>query len=345
MSLITFTKQGMYVPQADVYIDPWRPVPRAFITHGHSDHARWGCTSYLTHNHNIPILQRRLGAQQYQGVAYGQNIEINGVKFSFHPAGHVLGSSQVRVEYKGEIWVASGDYKTQFDGISTAFEPIQCHTFITESTFGLPVYNWREQQDVIADINQWWQQNKQIGKCSIIFAYSLGKAQRILANVDASIGTIFVHSAVANINEAYAEAGVLLPPYQKVSADIDKSSYKGALIIAPASSDNTPWMKKFEPYSTGIASGWMALRGARRRMSADKGFVLSDHADWQGLNDAIKETNAQKVIVTHGYTQVFARWLTEQGYEAHAIETRFTGETITPFDDTDQTLPSMEETA
>jgi putative mRNA 3-end processing factor len=328
MPLINFTDKGMYVPEADVYIDPWRTVNRALITHGHSDHARSGSDYYLTHHQNVPILKRRLGNQQFQGIEYDKVITINGVQFSFHPAGHVLGASQIRIEYKGEVWVASGDYKLQHDGVSQQFETVKCHTFITESTFGLPIYNWMPQREVMDEINAWWSKNAAVGKCSVIYAYSLGKAQRILQNVNHDIGPVFVHGAVASMNEAYTEAGVTMKSYQKVSADVDKSSYKKALIIAPSNADASPWMKKFEPYSTAFASGWMAIRGNRRQLAADRGFVLSDHADWNELNIAVKETGAEKVIVTHGFTDIFARWLNEKGIEAKTVKTEYSGEAI-----------------
>lgn len=328
MPLLNFTDKGMYVPAADVYIDPWRAVNRALITHGHSDHARSGSSAYLTHHNSIPILKKRLGNLNYQGVEYGETIDINGVKFSFHPAGHVLGSSQIRIEHKGEVWVASGDYKLQNDGVCAPFEPVKCNTFITESTFGLPVYNWMPQQDVFTEINEWWAKNAEQGRCSIIYAYSLGKAQRILQHVNQQIGPVFVHGAVAGMNEAYADAGIVLKPYTKVSADIDKSHYRKALIIAPSSADASPWMKKFEPYSTAFASGWMAVRGNRRRLAADRGFVLSDHADWAELNAAVKETDATQVLVTHGFTDTFARWLCENGYDARAVKTEYAGEQL-----------------
>lgn len=328
MPLLNFTDKGMYVPAADVYIDPWRAVNRALITHGHSDHARSGSSAYLTHQHSIPILKKRLGNLNYQGVEYGETIDINGVKFSFHPAGHVLGSSQIRIEHKGEVWVASGDYKLQNDGVCAPFEPVKCNTFITESTFGLPVYNWMPQQEVFNEINEWWAKNAEQGRCSIIYAYSLGKAQRILQHVNQQIGPVFVHGAVAGMNEAYADAGIALNPYTKVSADIDKSHYRKALIIAPSSADASPWMKKFEPYSTAFASGWMAVRGNRRRLAADRGFVLSDHADWAELNAAVKATEATQVLVTHGFTDTFARWLCENGYDARAVKTEYAGEQL-----------------
>ncbi|MFN5922203.1 MAG: ligase-associated DNA damage response exonuclease [Bacteroidota bacterium] len=332
MPLLNFTDKGMYVPAADVYIDPWRAVKKALITHGHSDHARSGSSAYLTHHQSIPILTKRLGNLNYQGVEYGEIITINGVKFSFHPAGHVLGSSQIRIEHQGEVWVASGDYKLQNDGVCTPFEPVKCNTFITESTFGLPVYNWMPQQDVFNEINEWWSKNAEQGRCSIIYAYSLGKAQRILQHVNEYIGPVYVHGAVAGMNEAYAEAGIELKPYTKVSSDIDKSLYRKALIIAPSSADASPWMKKFEPYSTAFASGWMAVRGNRRRLSADRGFVLSDHADWGEVNTAVKATEASQVLVTHGFTDTFSRWLCENGYDARPVKTEYAGEQLSTED-------------
>ena len=326
MALIEFTDKGMYCPQADVYIDPWRAVNKALITHGHSDHARYGSAAYFTHHQNVPIIKRRLGNIEVTGFNYEETILINGVTFSFHPAGHVLGSSQIRVEYKGEVWVASGDYKTEADGVCEPFTPVKCHTFITESTFGLPVFNWSSQKHIMDEINHWWQSNVNNGKASVILAYSLGKAQRILCNINAEIGPVYVHGAVAEMNEACAEAGLLLPPYQKVTAGLVKDDFRKALIIAPSSANNTPWMKKFEPYATAVASGWMALRGARHWQAADKGFVLSDHADWPSLNQAVAETGAENIIATHGYTEAFANWLTEKGYNARMVQTGFVGE-------------------
>lgn len=324
--LIQFTDKGMYVPRADVYIDPWKPVARALITHAHGDHARWGMKHYLAHEQSIPILKRRLGPQQFEGIAYGKSIQINGVEFTFFPAGHVLGSAQIRVAYQGDVWVASGDYKTIDDGISPAFEPVQCNTFITESTFGLPVYNWKPQPDIMAQINAWWSANAAAGKCSIMFAYSLGKAQRILQHVDHQIGEVLVHGSVQNMNEAYEEAGVHLKPTKKVDQSFDKNIFKTALIFAPLSAEGSLWMKKFEPYTTAVASGWMGLRGAKRRDSADTGFVLSDHADWPGLNSAVKATGASQILVTHGYTAIYAKYLSEQGYDAQEVLTKFVGE-------------------
>ncbi len=327
MPLIKFTPNGMYVAAAGVHIDPWRAVDRAIITHAHSDHARSGMGSYLCHTQSVPILQHRLGAAiTVEGIPYGEVREINGVKFSLHPAGHVIGSAQVRVEYKGEVWVASGDYKTTPDGITPPFEAVRCNTFITECTFGLPVYTWQPQRVIFDGIDAWWRANAAEGITSIISAYSLGKAQRVIANVDTSIGPILTHGAVEACNVAIKAAGVALPETIQLTQATDKKLIKGALVVAPGSAMGTPWANKLRPFSTASASGWMQIRGWRRRSGVDRGFPLSDHADWPGLNEAVKATGAERVIATHGYTHQFSQWLREQGIEATTEETAFTGD-------------------
>ncbi|NRB64223.1 MAG: ligase-associated DNA damage response exonuclease [Saprospiraceae bacterium] len=337
MPLLEFTDRGIYCAQADVYIDPWRPVNRALITHGHADHARWGHKSYLCTRLAKPVIRFRLGPISVETVEYGEKRTINGVHFSFHPAGHIIGSAQIRVEYKGEVWVASGDYKIEDDGLATPFEPIPCHTFITESTFGLPVYEWQPQQNIMADINTWWRANTIAGKVSVISSYALGKAQRVMNGLDTSIGPILTHGAVENTNEILRLQGISLPETLRVVQGMKKKSFQNALVIAPPSAVGSTWIKKFQPYSLGIASGWMTLRGARRRRNADRGFILSDHADWKGLNEAITATGADRIIVTHGYTQIFSKWLNEQGYDAYAKDTEFEGEPNEEKDDTLET--------
>ena len=326
--LLQFTSKGIYCPPAGIYIDPWKPVDRALITHGHADHSRWGNKAYLSTDIAAPVIRHRLGQINLHTVKYGESIRINGVQFSFHPAGHIPGSAQIRVEHKGEVWVASGDYKLEDDGLSTAFEPIQCHTFITESTFGLPVYNWEPQELVFKDINDWWRKNQSEGKITLLTGYSLGKAQRILRGLDTSIGKIFTHGAVENINQVLRMQGIQLPATTQVTSDIHKNQLLGNIIVAPPNALNSTWMKRFKPISIGIASGWMTLRGARRRRAADRGFVLSDHVDWKDLNATIKMTEAERVIVTHGYSNIFVKWLNEQGIRAQVESTEYEGELV-----------------
>lgn len=342
--LLKFTSKGIWCEQADVYIDPWKPVNRALITHGHADHSRYGSKAYLATKSAAPVIKYRLGAINIDTVAFGEKTVINGVEFSFHPAGHILGSAQIRVAYKGEVWVASGDYKLENDGLAEPFELIRCHTFITESTFGLPVFNWKPQAVIFEDINNWWRANAAAGKVTFLTGYSLGKAQRILQGLDTSIGQIYTHGAVENINEVIRNQGINLPPTIRVTKEVPVKDYRKNIVIAPPSALNSVWMKKFKPISIGIASGWMALRGARRRKAAERGFVLSDHVDWNDLNQAVQETGAEKVIVTHGYTAVYKQYLEEIGLEAEAAETEFTGESIDTDDSSKETTTVVENT-
>jgi putative mRNA 3-end processing factor len=327
MRLLEFTDSGIYCPIADVFLDPWKPVKRALISHGHSDHAYAGHQYYLCTPLTASIIKHRLWLKDnVQEIPYGKTLSINGVDFSFHPAGHIPGSAQIRVSYQGEVWVFSGDYKRQTDEISTPFEVVPCHTFITESTFGLPIYRWKPQAHIFDDVNAWWHKNRSEGRVSVIAGYTLGKSQRILRHLDPSIGKILVHGAVDVMNHVLVQQGLSLPPTQRVTSDMPKNNIDGAIVICPPSAINSPWMRRFLPYTVGIASGWMALRGARRRRGADRGFILSDHADWNELNQTIKDTGASRVFVTHGYSEIFSQWLNDNGLEAHEVKTRYEGE-------------------
>ncbi len=325
--LIVLRPQGLYCPAGDFYIDPWRPVDRAVITHAHADHARPGHRHYLCSAEGAGLLRARLGNVSLQTLAWGEPLHWQGVRLSLHPAGHVLGSAQVRIEHRGQVWVASGDYYSAGTGehnpSCTAFEAQRCHCFITESTFGLPIYRWRPQAEVLADINAWWQGNADAGRPSLLMAYSLGKAQRLLAGVDAAIGPVLVHGAVEPLNQAYRAAGVALAPCQPAAQATTRAAWSRALIIAPPAVHGSAWARRFGEFSDAFASGWMQLRGARRRQGVDRGFVLSDHADWPGLQAAIRATGAERVIVTHGYEAVMVRWLREQGLQAGSFRTEF----------------------
>jgi putative mRNA 3-end processing factor len=329
--LLRFTDSGIYCEKGNFYIDPWKPVDRAVITHAHSDHARWGSRHYLAHSLSRRILQHRLGADiSLEVLDYGQAIYIQGVSVSLHPAGHIPGSAQVRVSHQGDTWVVSGDYKIEDDGFIAPFEAIRCNAFVTESTFGLPVYQWASQQIVFDQLNAWWKKNSAAGITSLVFAYALGKAQRLINGLDTSIGPIYTHGAVGNVNEALADDGFNIQPTTTVTPDTPKEAWQGGLVVAPPSAQGTPWMRKFKPYETAMASGWMMLRGTRRRRNTDRGFTLSDHADWNGLLAAIDATGAESVYVTHGYTDTFARYLREvKGLDAQPVRTSFVGESLT----------------
>lgn len=328
--LIRATPRGLYCEAGDFYIDPWRRVERALITHAHSDHARTGMTNYLTAQSGVNVLRERIGLNApVGGVAFGERRSIGDVIVSFHPAGHLLGSSQIRVEHKGEVWVVTGDYKIAPDVSCEAFEPVRCDHLITEATFALPVYRWPDSQLVFDQINQWWRDNQDEGRVSVLFAYSLGKAQRVLCGVDSSIGPIGVHGAVDKMLPHYKAAGRPIPETVKVGAETKDLLKGGGLIVAPGSVQNTPWLRKFAPYSLAFASGWMAVRGSRRRMALDRGFVVSDHVDWNGILEAVDASGAHTVGVTHGYADPLVRWLKEEkGLHAYEVPTRFTGEKV-----------------
>ena len=219
------------------------------------------------------MLKARLGEITLQTVPYGDSVVQNDVTVSLHPAGHVLGSAQVRLEHRGEVWVVSGDYKLEAEATCAPFEPLRCHTFVSESTFGLPIYRWRPQAEILLDIAAWWRRNAQAQRASVLFCYAFGKAQRILAGLRATdavdIGKLICHGAIEPLNRAYRESGVDLPPTHTV-ADVAKADISSALVLAPPSAGGTAWMRRFGDFSDGFASGWMQLRGARRRRSLDR---------------------------------------------------------------------------
>lgn len=333
MHILNFTDKGIYCIPGKFYIDPWKPVDYALITHGHADHARWGMTKYLCHHLTVPILHIRIGKDiQVQGIGYNEPININGVKVTFHPAGHIIGSAQIRMEYKGKVVVVSGDYKLQNDGLSTVFEPVKCHEFVTESTFGLPIYKWASTEKLNESMQNWVLQNQEIGKTSVFVGYSLGKAQRILNAVN-GIAPIYTHYSIAKLNQAYESAGIQLPNYETLDFRESVQHVNKGIVIVPPSLVDTAILKKIPNMVYAICSGWMQVRGARRWRSADAGFAVSDHADWDDLLKAVKETNAEKVYVTHGQTAVFAKYLNENGIEAVELHTAFGNE------DDDETTP------
>jgi len=320
--LVVARPEGLYCPAGDFFIDPWQPVAHALVTHAHGDHLRPGHGHYLTAEAGRHVVESRVGAVDLQTLAYGEAITHRGVRISFHPAGHVLGSAQIRLAHEGRVWVVSGDYKTGPDATCTPFEPVRCDVFVTESTFGLPVFRWAPQQDVFDALNAWWAGNATAGRASIVYAYAFGKAQRVLAGVDARIGPVIVHGAVATMDEAYRRSGVALPATCSV-LEATPGELRRCLVVAPPSAQGSAWTRRFGEYSDAFASGWMLLRGARRRRNVDRGFILSDHADWPGLLEAIAATGAPRVIVTHGYVEPLVRYLAEQGLESGAFKTAY----------------------
>jgi putative mRNA 3-end processing factor len=326
--LLRTDDRGLFCEAGGFHIDPWRPVPRAVISHAHGDHARWGSEAYLAAAASVPVLRRRLGEARIEGVPFGERVRMGEVTASFHPAGHVLGSAQVRVERGGEVWVFSGDYKRRADPTCEPFEPVPCHTFITEATFALPIYRWDETSVVAREIFDWWEANREAGRASVLFSYALGKAQRILGELARLTDrTVFVHGSIEPLNECYRQAGIMMLLTRPVSETAKGQSFAGELILAPPSAGGSTWMRRFGPASTAFASGWMRVRGTRRRRGFDRGFVVSDHADWPDLLQTFEDVGAERVLTTHGYAEPLARYLRERGRPAGTLATPFEGET------------------
>ncbi|MGG6239487.1 ligase-associated DNA damage response exonuclease [Nodosilinea sp. AN01ver1] len=327
MALITVRPEGLYCEKGDFYIDPWRSVQTALITHAHSDHARSGSVQYLATAQSEGILRRRLGGDiQLRGLTYGDRIKLGETWVSFHPAGHVLGSAQIRVEHKDEVWVVSGDYKRCADPSCAPFEVVPCDTFITEATFGLPIYRWESGAETVRRIYDWWQADPE--RPSILFCYAFGKAQRVLSELTKLTDRpVYVHGAIHVLTEIYREQGVAMVPTICTSEMPSSHRYTGDLVLAPPSGHRSSWMKRFKHPQTAFASGWMAVRGARRRRGYERGFVLSDHADWPGLIQTVKDTGAKTVYVTHGQSDVVSRYLQESlNLEAMPLKTLYEGE-------------------
>ncbi|WP_153556394.1 ligase-associated DNA damage response exonuclease [Roseimaritima sediminicola] len=321
--VLSVTDRGLYCAAGDFYVDPQRPVDHAVVTHAHTDHARWGCRRYLAASDSEHLLRMRMNKDaEFQFLPYGETITIRGVRVSFHPAGHMLGSAQVRIEHRGRVAVAMGDYKLDADPTCADWEPVRCHLMITESTFGLPIYRWKPNDVTAGEINDWWRANRDAGRCSVLYGYAVGKSQRLLAMLDPAIGPIFTHGAVEKGVAAYRDTGVGLPPTRYVGAVEGKPDWSGAMVVAVPSAHGTPWMRRFGKVSTAMASGWMAVRGARRRRALDRGFVVSDHVDWPSLIEAVNTCDPETLWVTHGYSAVVARYFQSQGRHAVVIDGR-----------------------
>lgn len=316
--------RGLACGAGGFWIDPWRPVDLAVVTHAHADHARPGCARYLAAAPGVPLLRRRLGPDAVvEGVPFGEPVRSGNVTLSFHPAGHVLGSAQVRIDDGHSAWVVSGDFKREADPTCDAYQPVRCDVLVTEATFALPIYRWRSGGEVVGEIRDWWQRARESGRCAVLFCYALGKAQRVLAELHA-LGIeeeVALHGAIAPLVDIYRDASIAMPPTTAVADAPDGVRWRGRLVLAPPSAAGSPWLRRFQPYTTAFASGWMRVRGNRRRRGVDRGFVLSDHADWPGLLQSVTESGARDVRCTHGYADVLARYLRDQGLEASVLET------------------------
>lgn len=314
--LLRLTNAGLYCDRGGFHIDPWNPVLRAVITHAHGDHAVKGSHRYLAAESGRRVLQHRMGPRAViDGLPFGEPLDLNGVRVSLHPAGHILGSAQVRVEYRDEVWVVSGDYKVAPDPTCDPFEPVRCHTFLTESTFAHPHYRWEPQSVTFVAIHEWWRGNQALGHASFLYAYSLGKAQRLVAGLDQSTGPVYAHPWIEDMNALYRDSGVALPPTRRLN-DLTAEDWPRALILLPPSAR---WDLGFTPlghYGTAFASGWMVLPDETAKRGVDRGFALSDHADHAELLQAVTATGAERILVTHGYIAEFVTTLKSHGFDA-----------------------------
>lgn len=318
--LLKLSPAGLFCPQGEFFIDPHQPVDRAIITHSHADHARKGSRRYLTASSGRGILAARLGPRaSIETLEYGETLSLNGVTVSLHPAGHILGSAQVRIEYKGEVWVVSGDYKVVPDTTCRPFEPVRCHTFITEATFGKPTFVWPDPQQVFTEIHDWWRANQKLGRASILYAYALGKAQRIHAGLDRRLGPIYLHPDVEQLTLEYRLAGVEFPRSTSTRFAVPPFSWSESILIAPPSAHGSAWARQFGPANVAFVSGWGLIPGTVERRGFPRGFVLSDHADWNELLFAVTATGAERVYVTHGDEEPLVRELTQRGLTASPL--------------------------
>jgi putative mRNA 3-end processing factor len=317
--LLAEKREGLQCAAGGFSLDPREPVPFAVVTHAHADHAVPGCGRYLCAAPSLPLLRHRLGADApIEAAAYGEPREIGPVRLSFHPAGHVLGSAQVRIEQEGSVWVATGDYKREADPTCAPFEPVRCDVLVTEASYALPVFRWDDPRDVLGDIFSWWQGNPR--RASLLFCYVLGKAQRILAGLaELTDRAVYVHGALEPITRIYRDAGIRMLPTLPVAETRKGRSFAGELVLAPITARGSTWMRRFGDSESAFASGSMRIRGQRRRRSFDRGFALSDHADWPGLLRTIEESGAKRVLATHGYREALVRYLTERGTEAAPV--------------------------
>lgn len=324
------TPKGLHSKTGGFYVDPYEGgVATAVISHAHSDHARPGSDRYICSETTVPLLRRRVGEDaDITGVPFGESLDFNGVSVSLHPAGHILGSAQVRVEQEGEVWVFTGDFKRSPDPTCRPFEVVECDTLITEATFALPVYRWKPGHEVAREVYEWWMSNRANGKTSLLAGYSLGKSQRLLAELTRFTDDgVLLHGALLDFVQMYRDAGVEMLPTQYVTEQPEDTDYSGDLVLCPPSALSSNWTRRFSDYSDGFASGWMRVRGIRRRRGYDAGFVMSDHADWPELLQTVRDTGASRVLATHGKTDAFIRYLREEmGVEADPLETAFQDE-------------------
>ena len=311
-NLILQKSQGLYCEPANVWIDPYKPVEKAIITHAHSDHFTNGCREYICSIETGLLLRKRFGNNiNLKTFDYDKNFFINGINFSLHPSGHILGSSQIKINAGSEVWLITGDLKRQKDKTCRSYKKLKTDFLICESTFALPIFNWESTQKIIDNITKWVFQNED--STSILFCYSLGKAQRLLSElITQNLKNIYVHKSINNMNIIYKKLGIELEEAKLFNNDIEINNIKNSLLLLPPSLNNRNFLKKFNRVQTGFASGWMSIRALKKRSGYDKGFTISDHADWKGLIKTIRESEAKRVFLNHGEGEYLANFLRDK---------------------------------
>ena len=317
---------GLYCEAGDFWIDPLQPVGRAIVTHAHADHARAGSGDYHTASDNLPILAARIGeGAPHHGHEWGRPFELGDTRVTLFPAGHIFGSSWVRIESDAGTWGVSGDFKRAADPTCPPFHPEPVDVWLTECTFGLPVYRWPAPEQVIDEILQWWRDCRKANRPAVLFCYALGKAQCILAELAGRTDeAVWLHGAMRPLVDAYREAGVAMLPTRLVSEAEKAEKFAGQLVLAPPSAAGSTWMRRFPGHSAGFVSGWMRIRGNRRRRGYDRGFVMSDHADWPALVDTVADMKASRVITIHGNGEALAGYLGARGLQTESWNLRAT---------------------
>ena len=311
-NLIIQKSHGLYCEQANTWIDPHKPVEKAIITHAHSDHFTNGCREYICSIETGLLLRKRFGNNiNLKTIDYDKKFLINGINFSLHPSGHILGSSQIKIIAGSETWLITGDLKRQKDKTCKSYKKVKTDFLICESTFGLPIFNWEATDIVIDDITKWVTQAED--SISILFCYSLGKAQRLLSELNSqNFRNIFVHKSINKMNLIYKRIGIELIETKIYDIDLEINNLKNSLLLLPPSLNNKNFLRKFKNVRTGFASGWMSIRALKKRSGFDKGFTISDHADWNGLIKTIKESEAKRVFLNHGDGESLANFLRDK---------------------------------
>lgn len=325
--MLVHTPSGLYCPAGGFHIDPSGNADQAIVTHAHGDHARPGNRHYWTATPGLELVRQRLPRAAVEALDHGERRRFGTVTVSLHPAGHILGSAQVRIEADdGTVWVVSGDYKRGPDPTCAPFEPLSCDVFVTEATFASPIYRWPDIEQVTGEILDWWRANQAAGRTSVLYCYALGKCQRILAQLrDRAPGPVLLHENAVGLTAIYERAGCALAPSTPLSRSARRAPAPESLVLAPPGVAGGRWMRRLRNPATAFASGWLMTRRGRASRGHEAGFVISDHADWPALLATARATGASTVLVMHGETSRLCHALGAEGIDARPARTALAG--------------------